>query len=104
MGQPLVLQTDADRRGMLMLFNDHIEYRDEGMGTNGGRAPYGPNPANDFSLSCSEIEKIKSYGFRAIVFGSFQVVITAHRKSFHIPTLHGDSMAEAIREKCGISN
>lgn len=101
-GQPLVIQTDADRRGTLMLFNDHMEYRDEGMGTNGGRAPYGPNPENNFSLSCSEIQNIKSYGFRPALFGSFQVVVSAHKKNFHIPALHGDSVAKAIREKCGI--
>ena len=103
-GQPLVIQTDADRRGTLMLFNNHIDYRDEGMGTNGGRAPYGPNPVNNFSLSCSEIENMKSYGFRPIIFGSFQVVISAHRRNFHIPALHGDSIVKAIREKCGISH
>jgi hypothetical protein len=71
------------------------------MGTNGGRAPYGPNPENNFSLSCSEIENIKSYGFRPTLFGSFQVVVSAHKKNFHIPALHGDSVAKAIREKCG---
>jgi hypothetical protein len=101
--QPLVMQTDADRRGTLVLFSDHIEYRDEGMGTNGGRAPYGPNPVNNFTLSCSEIENLKSYGFRPVVFGSFQVVISAHKKNFHIPALHGDLIVNAIREKCGIA-
>jgi hypothetical protein len=101
--QPLVIQTDADRRGTLMLFNDHLEYRDEGMGTNGGRAPYGPNPENSFTLSCSEIQNIKSYGFRPVLFGSFQVVVSAKKKNFHIPALHGDFIAKAIRDKCGIA-
>lgn len=101
--QPLVIHTDADRRGTLTLFNDHIEYRDEGMGTNGGKAPYGPNPENNFSLSCSEIQSIKSYGFRPVLFGSFQVVVSAPKKNFHIPALHGDSVEKTIREKCGIA-
>jgi hypothetical protein len=100
--QPWVIQTDADRRGTLMLFNDHMEYRDEGMGTNGGRAPYGPNPENNFSLSCSEIQNIKSYGFRPVLFGSFQVVISAHKKSYHIPALHGDSVVKSIQNRCGL--
>jgi hypothetical protein len=100
--QPLVIQTDADRRGTLMLFKDHIEYRDEGMGTNGGKAPYGPNPENNFSLSCFEIENLKSYGFRPVLFGSFQVVISAHKKSYHIPALHGDSVVKSIQNRCGL--
>lgn len=95
------LKTDGDRRGTLDLFNDHIEYRDEGMGTNGGRAPYGPNPENNFSLSCFEIENLKSYGFRPVLFGSFQVVISAHKKSYHIPALHGDCVVKSIQNRCG---
>jgi hypothetical protein len=72
------------------------------MGTNGGRAPYGPNPENNFSLSCFEIENLKSYGFRPVLFGSFQVVISAHKKSYHIPALHGDSVVKSIQNRCGL--
>jgi hypothetical protein len=95
------IKTDGDRRGTLDLFSDHVEYRDDGMGTGGGRAPYGPNPDNNFAVQCAEIANINSYGFRPIVFGSYEVVISARRRKFHIPALNGKTLAKAIRDKCG---
>lgn len=99
----LELKTDGDRRGTLVLFGDHIQYRDDGMGTGGGRAPYGPNPANNFALLCSEVVNVKSYGFRPTLFGSFQVVISARRSKFHIPALNSVSIAKVIRDRCGVN-
>jgi hypothetical protein len=98
------LKTDGDRRGTLVLFSDHIEYRDDGMGTGGGRAPYGPNPNNSFMLQCSEITGIKAYGFRPILFGSFEVVISARRHKFHIPAVRSGPIAKAIRDRCGVNS
>lgn len=95
------IRTDADRRGTLTLFPDHIEYRDEGMGSNGGHAPYGPNPDNNFVLSCGEIVSIKAYGFRPVLFGSYQVVITARSGKYHIPTLHSQPIVQGIQNRCG---
>ena len=96
----IMIRTDADRRGTLTLFPDHIEYRDEGMGTNGGPAPYGPNPDNNFTLSCTEILGIKAYGFRPVLFGSYQVVITARSGKYHIPTLHSQPIVQGIQNRC----
>jgi ketosteroid isomerase-like protein len=96
------ISTDADRRGTLTLFPDRIEYRDEGMGTNGGPAPYGPNPDNNFTLSCAEILGIKAYGFRPVLFGSYQVVITARSGKYHIPTLHSQPIVQGIQNRCGV--
>ena len=97
------LKTDGDRRGTLTLFGDHIEYRDEGMGTSGGVAPFGPDPNKNFALPCSEILRIKAYGFRPILFGSFQVVISTPKHKFHIPAARSELVAKAIRDKCGVS-
>ena len=96
------IREDADRRGTLTLFPDHIEYRDEGMGSNGGHAPYGPNPDNNFVLSCGEILSIKAYGFRPVLFGSYQVVITARSGKYHIPTLHSQPIVQGIQNRCGV--
>jgi hypothetical protein len=98
------IRTDADRRGTLTLFPDHIEYRDEGMGSNGGHAPYGPNPDNNFVLSCGEIVSIKAYGFRPVLFGSYQVVITARSGKYHIPTLHSQPIVQGIQNRCGVGS
>jgi|GEM_PF-3341014 len=122
------VKTDGDRRGTLILLDDRIEYRDEGMGTDGGKAPYGPNPENNFTLSCSDIESVKAYGFRRSIFGSFEIVITVsrpkvvgfrdspapdtirfgvgikpRRSKFHIPALNSEVAAKAIQDRCGIS-
>jgi serine/threonine protein kinase/ketosteroid isomerase-like protein len=98
----IMIRTDADRRGTLTIFPDHIEYRDEGMGTNGGHAPYGPNPNNNFTLSCTEILGMKAYGFRPVLFGSYQVVITARSGKYHIPTLHSQPIVQGIQNRCGV--
>jgi ketosteroid isomerase-like protein len=100
----IMIRTDADRRGTLTIFPDHIEYRDEGMGTNGGHAPYGPNSDNSFTLSCAEILGIKAYGFRPVLFGSYQVVITARSGKYHIPTLHSQPIVQGIQNRCGVGN
>ena len=98
------LKADGSRRGTLVLFNDHMEYRDEGMGSGGGIAPYGPNPNNNFMLPCSEIVNVKAHGFRPIIFGSFEVVISTHRHKFHIPAVKSGPIAQAIRDRCGVKS